>query len=398
MRTKITKAAVDALRPGAILADTEIKGFVCRKLPSGTAAFGYRYRFAGRQRWLPIGLFGSVTADAARTLAKAAAGERARDKDPAGKRAENRAASGTTVNAAIDAFLHRQRSRGLRSVAVVERMFSRQVRGAIGRRSIYELTRREVMDLLDEIEATAGPVAAQKVLTNLRAAFDHWSTRDERFRSPLAVRGLNRIKASERARSRVLSDEEICDLWRVLEAGDATLARYTKALLLSGRRRAELAGMKWEEISGGDLWVIPPERSKSKAEIVQPVTAAFKALLGPPREAGFVFGAKGFSHFSGRKAEIDAALAALREREGRVPVPGWRWHDLRRTCRTLLSRAKVPADVAEMVLGHKLGGVRAVYDRHDYEAEKRDALDRLAALIDRIVDPLPADVVIHMKR
>jgi integrase len=68
-------------------------------------------------------------------------------------------------------------------------------------------------------------------------------------------------------------------------------------------------------------------------------------------------------------------------------MPGWVLHDLRRTARSLLSRAGVRPDIAERVLGHSLQGVEAVYDRHAYSAEKADALRRLAALIDSIVQP-----------
>jgi integrase len=196
---------------------------------------------------------------------------------------------------------------------------------------------------------------------------------------------------------------QLCDLWRALaDLGDATLARYTKALLLSARRRGELAGMRWEEVTPDGLWVVPAERSKSKAEVTQPVTPMFREMLGPPRAAGFVFsrhpGASGFTRFSARKAEIDAALALLREREGRVPMPPWVWHDLRRTARSLMSRAGVPTDHAERCLGHVIGGVRGTYDRHDFLHEKADALNKLAGLVARIVDPQPADVVYFVKK
>jgi integrase len=381
MRTKITKTAVDSLRPGASLADTEVKGFICRRLPSGSATYGFRYRHGGRQRWLPLGLHGAITAETARALAKAAAGEHAKDRDPGAERAQRRAEAGTTVNFVLDTYLARQRSRGLRSVGEVASVLDRVVRPIFGHRSVYVLTRGDVLGLLDDVEANSGPFAAQKALTYLRSALDHWSLRDERYRSPLAVRGLNRIKKSERARSRILGDDELRDLWRALDGLDDVTARFTKALLLSGRRRSELAGMQWQEVAG-DLWIIPIERSKGKCEIVQPIVPAFAALLGTPRTMGFVFGdGAPLGNLSTRKAAIDKALADLRK------VPNWRWHDLRRTARTLLSRARVSGDVAEMCLGHVLGGVRGVYDRHKYEAEKRDALNRLAVLIESIVHP-----------
>jgi integrase len=68
-------------------------------------------------------------------------------------------------------------------------------------------------------------------------------------------------------------------------------------------------------------------------------------------------------------------------------VSGWRFHDLRRTARTLLSRAGVDADTAERCLGHGMGGVRGTYDRHRYEIEMLRAFEALAAQLQRILDP-----------
>ena len=83
------------------------------------------------------------------------------------------------------------------------------------------------------------------------------------------------------------------------------------------------------------------------------------------------------------KAAIDKAAPGL--------AP-WRVHDLRRTARSLMSRAEVRPDIAERVLGHAIRGVGRVYDRHEYLNEKRAALEQLAALIDSIVNPPPANV------
>jgi hypothetical protein len=58
-----------------------------------------------------------------------------------------------------------------------------------------------------------------------------------------------------------------------------------------------------------------------------------------------------------------------------------------------MSRAGVAADIAERVLGHKIAGVRGVYDRHEYVTEKRDALGRLAAQVERILKPVAGNVV-----
>jgi integrase len=102
---------------------------------------------------------------------------------------------------------------------------------------------------------------------------------------------------------------------------------------------------------------------------------------------------KPFSGFSKAKRALDDAIAGLRSKEKRNPMPPWVLHDLRRTARSLMSRAGVASDIAERVLGHVIPGVRGVYDRHEYLAEKRDALEQLARLVAQILDPHPTSTV-----
>jgi integrase len=94
-------------------------------------------------------------------------------------------------------------------------------------------------------------------------------------------------------------------------------------------------------------------------------------------------GRKPISSLSLFKRQLDAASG----------TEGWTLHDLRRTARSLMSRAGVPTDHAERCLGHVIGGVRGVYDRHEYHAEKQQAFEALAALIERIVTGAQAGVV-----
>jgi integrase len=75
-----------------------------------------------------------------------------------------------------------------------------------------------------------------------------------------------------------------------------------------------------------------------------------------------------------------------------APLPNWTLHDLRRTAKTLMVRAGVRPDISERVLGHVISGVEGTYDRHSYADEKRDALEKLAAMIERILEPLPCNV------
>jgi integrase len=398
MKARITKRTVEVLRAGDSIADVEIRGFVARRLASGTVTYGYRFRNrAGQQRWLPLGLHGQITPDQARDLAKKRAGEVADDRDPVAERVATRAATTNTVNVVLDSFLARYvRKQGLRSADEIERTFTVYVRGRLGSRSIYDLRRRDIVELLDMIEDNNGPVMADRTLAYLRKAFNWHATRDDKF-SPPIVRGMARTKPKERARTRTLDDEEIRDLWKALDEAAVPVCypSFVRALLLTGQRREEVSRMRWEEIEG-ETWVIPCTRSKTKIENRVPLTATVRDLLSAERKTGFVFssgsGRRSFSGFSKAKAALDHKIIELRKQDGRSPMPAWVHHDLRRTARSLMSRAGVPSDIGERVLGHVVGGVRGVYDRHSYSAEKLEALEKLAALVERILHP--ADAVV----
>jgi integrase len=397
MKAKITKRTVDALAAGDFIADAEVKGFVVRRLVSGTTTYGYRFRNrAGKQRWLPLGLHGQITPDQARILAKKRAGEVADARDPAAERAGKRAATANTLDVVLDTFLDRHVRKNLSSAAEVERALRVYVRPVLGGRSIYDLRRRDIVELLDAIEDDNGPVQADRVLAYLRKALNWWAVRDDQF-SPPIVKGMARTKPKERARTRTLDDQEIRDVMTAL--GEARVPAcyrpFVQTLLLTAQRLREVSRMRWEEVDG-KAWVIPARRYKTGIEHAVPLSEAVRELLGPRRKSGYVFssdgGERSFSGFSKSKARLDAAIAALRKRSGRPPMAHWSHHDLRRTARSLLSRAGVPSDHAERVLGHVIPGVRGVYDKWHFFPEKTDAIETLTALVERILHPTDAVV------
>ena len=404
MMVKITKRQIDALSPGDLIVDNEVRGFVARKLPSGVVTYGFRYRDkkTNRRRWLGLGLHGSITAEQARNLAKRA-GEVADARDPAAEvklaraeaaRAELAAAN--TVNLLLDNFL-REYVRGsdaLRSGDQIEGALDRHVRPRLGEKSIYELQRSDIKTMLTEIAREHGPVMADRVLAYVRKAFNWHMIGDDSFKSPI-VRGMARTKPKQRARKRTLTDDEIREIWAALKTADIPdcYPRFLKSLLFNVTRRNESSMMNSAEVDG-DIWVIPGSRYKTKLDHVIPLTDVFRELIGakPPKFRGnswFVFsttnGVRPFSGFSKAKKALDSEIAKIRGATNRETMPRWTLHDLRRTGRSLMSRAKVPSDHAERVLGHVIGGVRETYDRYEYLEEKREALTKLGNLLREIL-------------
>ena len=191
MQGKITKRRVDALRPGEIIYDDEIKGFVARRLPTGVITYGFRYRNdVGNSRWLSLGLHGSITADEGRTLAKKRAGEVADGRDPMAEREIKRAeaqkaklVAKNTVNVVLDAYVA-DHAKALRSADQVIRAFDVYVR-RIGSIPVYDLEKNDIAEMLKDIRAKNGPVMGDRVFAHVRAAFAWQAARDKHFKSPI---------------------------------------------------------------------------------------------------------------------------------------------------------------------------------------------------------------------
>jgi integrase len=408
MRQKITKSAVDDLQPGQIIADINPIGFVARRLPSGAITYGYRYRDkgSGRQRWIGLGVHGALTPDQARKKALKVAADVRDGGEPisaAATAAKRRAAAHHTLDSLLDNFVARHVRPNLRSADEVERAFRVYVRPRLGHRSIYDLRRRDIVELLDSVEDNNGPVMADRTLAHLRKAFNWQASRDDEFTPPV-VKGMARTKPKERARSRTFDDQEIRDLWTALDDLDgrapACFPAFVRALLLSGQRLRMVSRAMVDEINGRD-WTIPAIRNKGKVDHVVPLTDKLIDLLDVKGKSGYVFssdrdGKRSFSGFSKAKVALDRKLAEIRKQHGRPATKPWTYHDLRRSCRSLLSRAGVSADIGERLLGHVIPGVRGVYDRHEYHDEKLAALEKLDALVERILHP--SKKVVHFPK
>jgi integrase len=146
--------------------------------------------------------------------------------------------------------------------------------------------------------------------------------------------------------------------------------------------------MDRKELANGD-WIIPAARMKAKLEHVVPLSPTANAIVDSMPVLGqYVFtlnGRRPIKNFAKEKERLDKASG----------VTDWRIHDLRRTARSLMSRAGVDSNIAERCLAHTIGGIRSVYDRYAYQKEKKAAFEKLAAQVERIVNPTENVVLIR---
>ena len=372
-------------------------GFGLMVTRNGHRSYVVQYRAGGRSKRMHLKT--GLTLREARKEAKALLGSVAKDRDPLAERRKAERAKSDTLKAIVAEYLTRE-GRRLRTIDERRNVLNRLVLPTLGSRQINDISRRDIVRLLDRIADKNGAPMADHTLAYLRHVMNWHVSRSDDFRSPI-VHGMARTKPSQRRRQRTLTDAELRAVWQATKAAQTPFGYLVLFLLLTATRRNEAAHMRRGEVSG-DEWTIPQERYKTGLELVIPLSDAAQAVLAAmPKigKSGLVFTTDGkhpLSGFSKFKSTFDAkVLAILRERDPGVTLPRWTLHDLRRTARSLMSRASVPADHAERCLGHVIGGVRGTYDRHEYLAEKRHAFAALAALVERIVDP-PADNVVPL--
>jgi integrase len=292
-----------------------------------------------------------------------------------------------TVREVAEQWLERRvRKDGFRTADEAERIVNKYLFPRIGDRPIADVRRIHVAEMLDEIEDQHGKATADRVLMTFGAISRWLQQRDENYIPPL-TKGMARVSKAESRRKRILSDEEIRKVWNAGAKNFAgtTYADFVKLALLTAQRREKLHEIKWSDIHG-DVWVIltaprekgvPPALKLPKLAL-DIINSRSRFLDNPYIFAGSRNGHAAATLFSGTyKADFDKLSG----------VSGWRLHDLRRTARSLMSRAGVQTEIAERVLGHTQGDLIETYDQHTYAPEMADALERLAVLVEQIAGP-----------
>lgn len=279
---------------------------------------------------------------------------------------------------------------------------------AWGSRHISEIRRGDVAELLESI-AQRSPAVARSTYAELRPLFDWAVDRDLIAASPCAS-----LTAPPRpkARDRVLADDELHLIWRAADRLGFPFGPVIQLLMLTGQRRAEVAGMRWEELDlDAGLWRIPAERSKNgKAHELDLCPEALTILRTVPEAGPHLFPARGegaVRGFSATKRRLDEIVEELRAEDAakagvkppKAPIPAWRIHDLRRTAATGMAAMNFPPHIVERVLNHvsnTQAGLVGVYQRHEYRPERKAASTAWGARVAAIISgqPAPSNVVV----
>ena len=392
---------VDRLRVN----DTDVRGLHLRLSRTGARSWALTKKVDGRVRRFTIPDSDRMTLAQARRAAIALLAQLAGGHDPVAERRERR------VRKLLEAQEAKPTLRDLleRFEALVaepqqqkswparRRHIEREYRHLLGLPAEL-IGPKHIRDVLDAAVARGARVSGFHGYRYLRRVC-RWAVRRGLLLSdptePLAE-AVKRDVGRERMRERVLTPPEIARLWRALETEPHNpYSGVLRLVLLTGARRDEVAGMRWCDL---DLfrreWRQPSNKS-GRPHLVPLSDEAISVIRQMPERGAHVFASASGRAITGNTGNWDRVC----KRYARLAdVHGWTRHDLRRTAATLLAAMKVERTVVELLLNHsersaKGGMVAATYDRHSYELEKRQAVERLARRIREIVAGPEADVV-----
>jgi integrase len=405
-KINLTDRTLKALKPGPApydIRDAVVPGLRARVLPGGQVTLVLLTRFGGGKSnptRRALGVYGQVTLAAAREKARAWLDQIGRGIDPLAAEERQRQAElqqrQTTFAAAAEEFIVKKVSKTAKAVETAQDI-RRELIPRWGRRPLADVTRVDVIAMAEEIAERGTVYQAHNVFGHVRGLFNWAITRGT---YGIETSPCDRLRPADligkkAPRSRTLTDTEVKALWEAATRLAYPAGDLTRLLLITGQRRNEVAGAQWREFDlDGRSWLIPAVRMKAATPHLVPLgNLAVELLRTLPRFTNgdhlfsYSFGRTPLNSFTKLKARLDRHMT-----EALGEVPPWILHDIRRSVRSRLS-ALCPSEVGELVIAHARPGLRAVYDLHSFEAEKRKALDLWSARLRDIVEPPPANVV-----
>ena len=430
-KLKLTDAAVQRLKApdgGRVdYFDATLPGFGLRvsgktdRTPEGRRSWFVFYRFGGQQKRLTIEPgYPALGLAKARERAYAAFQAIERGEDPAAEKQEAKASrerapakerKPDTIENVVDLFIKRHleaKHRAPRYIAETRRLFDLHVLPRWRDRELSGITKRDVIDILDEIADRGTPIAANRTHAAISGLFSFAIGRDIITVSPFVKIPK---PGAETKRERALSPAEIAAVWTAASEIAYPFGPYFRMLLVTAQRREEVARMRWADIDLAEgTWTIPSDMTKPGRAHVVPLSPLALALLADtPRTGAYVFstgrqrlraGAHSgddrrdapISGYSKAKRILDEKIAA-----GEEVVAPWTIHDLRRTAATMMAKLGVARFTLSRILNHADQSVTGIYDRHEYLAEKRHALEQWAQFLEQLTSPA-GDKIVPLRR
>ncbi len=387
----LTDTALKALKPQDkpyTVADE--RGLYVEVFPTGGIVWRFRYRVAGKREKLTLGKYPALTLKNARIKRDEAAQAAAMDKSPARQKqlAKQAAADATTVAEFGERFFREIVAKDRQDITIPRRYFDKAIVPAIGSKPVRDVTTEDVRAIIWSKKDEGFDAAAGNIRGVLKRLFDYAMTAGLVSVNPVLALPMRHVHKAK-SRDRALSPDEIRTF--LVAAFESNIRRQFKIglhlILLTMVRKSELLLARWEHVDLEQAeWHIPAEHSKTgKPHIVflsRQAVAMFKELKALASGSELVLPGRGSLTKPFADNAINNALkVALRGQD----IPAFSIHDLRRTASTLLHENGWPSDVVEKALNHTIGGVRGVYNRAEYEPQRRDMLHFWADFIEQLL-------------
>jgi integrase len=387
---RLTETAIAKITPPLKgrkdITDSVMQGLNIRVSSTGVKSWCHAYRYGGKQIRMTFGRWPDISLVQARQIVKEHKVELAMGNNPVALRdakiiaelnqeQENRTIANFSAEF-IEKYVKPHHKRPKDTI----RFIKNHILPAFGDRAARDITRKDVIKLLEQIKSSSRPSAANHVLVILRRMYNWAIEQDE-----LEVNPCLNIKkpVAVKERERVLSKNEIHSFWQACDEIGYPYGPLCKLLLLTGQRCNEIARLKWDYIDFNERVIrISAANTKAKRSHDVPLSGiATDILMNLPRFSGpYIFtsgnGIKPVNGFSKTKKRFEEYFN---------PKDDWRFHDLRRTCATGMAQEGIALHTISRVLNHSEGGITRLYARHSYLSEKREALDLWANTVVDII-------------
>ena len=358
--------------------DRSTKGLQLRVGTTGVRSFSYVYRIGRKMGRVSLGKYPDFSLKAARDKTNEYRRLVALGVDPRSEKNEKIKKEQMTVGLMVEEFIEKYAKPKNSSWKQAESNLRLYLISALGKKPIHEVTRPDIHQILDDLVGRGKHTAANRALAHTRKFFGWLVERGYLDYSPVAY---IKPRHQEQEREKVLTDDEIRAIWIASEAMSGPYSAWIKLLLLCGQRRLETASLRRSQIIDS-CWHLSGEDTKNKQLHIVPLSQQAMAIIDQLLEQDGEFliktgrtGDKPVNGFSKAKVQLDRLSG----------ITDWKFHDIRRTVATNLSKLGVDRSLLQRIVNHTDSGVTAIYDRYSYLEEKRDALQKWADKLDDIV-------------
>jgi integrase len=392
---RLTDTRIRSLKPtGKRYIVWDANGLGVRVGTSGKRSFVYTYREGPKVRWMTLGNYPTLSLAEAREKHGKALAAREKGLSPADAEldAKHEAQKAPTVAQLADYYVEHYAKRQKKSWQEDERQLRKDVLPHLGHLKARAVRRRDIIDLVECIADRGAPVTANRTLAVISRMFNFAVEREILEATPAA--GIKRVH-KEQGRQRVLSEEEIRKFWTNLPNTQMTEAvrLALQLMLVTAQRRTEVAEATWDEFDlPARWWTIPPARTKNGLAHRVPLSDLALNLLGRVKtlsgDSAYLFP----SPRGNGPITVRALTRAVDRNIKALGVADFTPHDLRRTVASHMAGFGIPRLVISKILNHVEPGITAIYDRHSYDPEKRDALARWAERLGGLVNSADSEM------